>query len=240
MPETRPERLSYARGALEKLRKAHENLSREELLDLVCHLTKTYVLEQTIPFDVPMPERADPADLPDVPDPSAAVQDDPEATPARRFARLIEGLKRRTNLPQLEGFSVQDGRAVLIVDNQKVTFGERVTIEFVPVRQNPVAAAPVQAEPPPAPSPRQPGAPAAPGAPGAPTRPAPAGAAPFEPQRPAAMRPVSASRPARAPGAPTAGAPARPAPPPEPAPAQPASDDVDQNAIERFRRLELD
>ena len=57
------------------------------------------------------------------------TDDDP---PETRFARLIQGLKRRTRLPQLDGFSIANGRTVLFVDNQKITFGERVTVEFIP------------------------------------------------------------------------------------------------------------
>lgn len=236
MADPRPDRLSYARGAMEKLRKAHEHLSQEQLLDLVCHLTKTYVIEQTIPFDVPLPERVDARDRPDVPDAPGIEVDDPEASPVRRFARLVEGLKRRAQLPQLDGFSVQEGRVVLIVDNQKVTFGERVTIEFVPVRQSPVTAPSAQDEP--APAPRTPGAPPRP-APAPRAEPAAPFSAPAAPAR--AARPAT---PAARPGAP-ARASARPEPrPPEPRPAaQPtndAGDDVDHNAIERFKRLELD
>ena len=52
-------RLGYSRGLLDQLRASHAHLSPEELLDLVCHLTKTYVLDQTIPFDIPLPERAE-------------------------------------------------------------------------------------------------------------------------------------------------------------------------------------
>jgi hypothetical protein len=223
---------------MEKLRKAHEHLSQEQLLDLVCHLTKTYVIEQTIPFDVPLPERAEPRDRPDVADPAGAVVDDPEASPVRRFARLIEGLKRRAELPQLDGFSVQDGKVVLVVDNQKVTFGERVTIEFVPVRQSPTpAAAPARDD---EPAPRAPGAP-----PRARPEPAPrAEAAPFA-APPARTRPATPATPATRPGAPSRAGrpepkPAAPDPRPAPQPTSEGGDDVDQNAIERFKRLELD
>ncbi len=146
MPET--DRLGYAHGILEELRASHGHLSREELLDLVCHLTKTYVLDQTIPFDIPLPERAEEmrGDRPHVP-PNEVQENDSEDPPERRFARLIEGLKQRTKLPQFDQFSVEGDKAVLIVDNQKVTFGERVTVEFVPGRPTARSRTPVEARP---------------------------------------------------------------------------------------------
>lgn len=230
------ERLAFTQGVMERLRAAHAGKSQEELLELVCQLTKTYVLEQTIPFDVPLPEReAEVAsssrrpDLPDVPEPSEEERPRGEETePAwRQFARLMEGIKRRTGLPQLEGLSIQpDGRAVLMVDNQKITFGERVTVEFVP--RSGMGPAP-RAEAPPAPPAAQ----------------APPPSRPFE--APRAGRPAP-GRPAPGRPAPGRPAPGRPAPGPQ-APAAPAArgeepqakplDDVD-HVVERFRGLELE
>lgn len=182
MSETSP--LGYARGVLDELRARHENLSREELLELVCTLTKEYVLDQTIPFDFPMPERADAmrGDRPDMPE----GQDEPEEVPSEeRFARLISGLKARTGLPQLENFSIEAGKAVLVVDNQKVVFGERVTVSLFSGRPRrgtgPVAPGPGA----PAPGVPSPGAPS-PGAPSPQSSGAPAPApakAPAEPER---------------------------------------------------------
>lgn len=150
-PET--ERLRYTRGALQALRRALEGKSREELVELVCNLQKTYVFDQTLPYDVPLPERVEQPDPPDVaegPD-RDAPEADPNDTPQRRFARLIEGLKKKTGLPQLEGFTTDpEGRAMLVVDNQKVTFGDRVTIEFTRGRSA-TGAVSTQAPPPPDP-----------------------------------------------------------------------------------------
>jgi hypothetical protein len=122
-----PEPLGYARGAMDELRARYGALSREELLELVCSLTKEYVLDQTIPFDFPHPERADAmrGDRPDAPE-----EEDTTEPSEVRFARLISGLKARTQLPQFDDFQVEDGKAVLIVDNQKVVFGERVTVSL--------------------------------------------------------------------------------------------------------------
>ncbi len=222
------DQLGYAEGILEQLRASYEQMSREQLLDLVCHLQKSYVLDQTIPFDFPLPERAEElrADRPDAPD---AEEDDPADPPEVRFGRLIEGLKRRTGLPQFSGFALEEGRAVLVVDNQKVTFGERVTVEFVPLRQPPrsaPASAPSAPEPAAA-APPPPSAPAARPAP-APSRPGPARPAPA---RPAPSRPAP-SRPGPSRPGPSRPAAARPAEPP-------AEGDYDAGA-ERFRRLDLD
>lgn len=122
-----PEPLGYARGAMDELRARYGALSHEELLELVCSLTKEYVLDQTIPFDFPQPERAEAmrGDRPDAPE----EEDATEASEVR-FARLISGLKARTQLPQFDDFQVEEGKAVLIVDNQKVVFGERVTVSL--------------------------------------------------------------------------------------------------------------
>jgi hypothetical protein len=159
VPDAAP--LGYARGVLQELRARHENLSREELLDLVCTLTKEYVLDNTIPFDFPLPERADEfaGDAPDAP--PTRDEDQPGDPPEVRFARLIEGMKRRTRLPQLEGFSVEGGNAILVVDNQKVVFGERVTVSLFSGRPGRGRPAPAPARlPSPAPPRSRPGAPA--------------------------------------------------------------------------------
>ena len=227
MAET--DRLGYSRGVLDELRATHEQSSRDELLDLVCHLTKTYVLDQTIPYDFPLPERADelradPPDAPLAPNEVAhgeAAPGEPGDAPERQFARLIEGLKRRTQLPQFEAFSVEDGRVVLVVDNQKVTFGERVTVEFVPLRQAPRRSGDTGALP--VPQPPEAAAPTP-----APARPTPAPARPTPP-------------PAR-PTPPRSGPP-RPATPPRPThppPARKPEEEPYDASVERFRRLDLD
>ena len=122
-----PEPLGYARGAMDELRARYGALSHEELLELVCSLTKEYVLDQTIPFDFPHPERAEAmrGDRPDAPE-----EEDTTEPSEVRFARLISGLKARTQLPQFNDFRIEEGKAVLVVDNQKVVFGERVTISL--------------------------------------------------------------------------------------------------------------
>lgn len=219
-PET--ERLRYTRGALEALRRALEERSREELVDLVCHLQKTYVFDQTLPYDIPIPERvSEPEER--LPDPSAGDRDapaeqDPQDTPVRRFARLVDGLKRKTGLPQMEGFSIDaEGRAVLIVDNQKVTFGERVTVEFNRARTPTGAIAVPTVDPTPSPPPP-------------PAPPARGGPAPFEGQ---------GGRPQGRPASPPA-RPAPKAPPKQTRPAAAAPPDDDDNTSGRIGRLELD
>lgn len=150
MPETEP-RLGYSRGVLNQLRTQHEALSKEELLDLVCALTKEYVLDKMIPFDFPLPERADELRADMRADPPDAPEEEPTEDPAeRRFARLIDGLKQRTRLPQFEGFSIEDGKAVLVVDNQKIVFGDRVTVRMVSRRKTGRHRQTEEASPPPA------------------------------------------------------------------------------------------
>ncbi len=216
MPE---EKLSYSRGVLEKIRASYDKLSREELLDLICYVSKTYIVEQTIPFDVPLPEKEEAPPDPEVMDAPPAAQ----TSAAQRFATLVEGLKKRTQLPQLEHFSVEDGKAVLVVDNQKVIFGDRVTVEFVPVRGRPAPSAPPSTQPA-TPAPRSSPAPA---------EPAPPGARPGLPGGDGRVRQ----------GGPRPPAPTAAPPPPRKPAAEPKKDgdlaDVD-HIVERFKRLDLD
>ena len=211
------EKLSYTRGVLDKIRASYDKLSREELLDLICYISKTYIVEQTIPFDIPIPEKDEaPPDAEVIDAESAPRTAAPSAT--QRFASLVEGLKKRTQLPQLEHFSIEDGKVVLVVDNQKVTFGDRVTVEFVPRSGRPASA--------PAPGP-----PPAPALPPAPPPPPPPGARKDLPGGDGRMHQAGAR-------------PAEPAPPPRPEPRprpKEAGDlaDVD-HIVERFKRLDLD
>lgn len=228
-----PESLGYARGALDELRARYGELSREELLELVCSLTKEYVLDQTIPFDFPHPERAEAmrGDRPDAP--AEEETTDPSEV---QFARLISGLKARTQLPQFDDFEVEDGKAVLIVDNQKVVFGERVTVSLFSRRGGRAPA--------PAPSRSAPGR-SAPGqsAPGQ-SAPAPSRSAPSQPSRPA----PAASRPSGLPPGPFENRGGGPAEPPrrilsldeEPARSAEPDVDFDDSGVERFGGLDLD
>ncbi len=214
MPETN--RLGYSRGVLDQLRASHENLSQEELLDLVCHLTKTYVLDRTLPFALPHAEREQELrhdDRPDAPLTRAevAAEDDSAGTTAQRFARLIENLKQRTGLPQFQSFETDPERAVLIVDNQKITFGERVTVEFVPRK----GTGRLQVG----------------GAPAASSAPAPARRTPGAPEEPPpAARPTPKA---------TTPKPNLPMPSAAPPPSAEGDDGFDPS-VERFRRLDLD
>jgi hypothetical protein len=218
------EKLSYSRGVLEKIRASYDKLSREELLDLICYISKTYIVEQTIPFDVPLPERDAAPPERDEPPPDLDMIENPPAaaareTPAQRFAHLVEGLKKRTQLPQLDHFAIEDGKAVLVVDNQKITFGDRVTVEFVPVRGRPASA----------PAPSQPAA-----LPPPPPRAAPVAELPgARPGLPGGDGRIHQGGP-RPPAAP---------PPPKKDAPRPGKDgdlaDVD-HIVERFRRLDLD
>ena len=221
MPE---EKLSYSRGVLDKIRASYDKLSREELLDLICYISKTYIVEQTIPFDVPLPEKEEAPPDAEVIDAPAAMRQESAQSAAQRFATLIEGLKKRTQLPQLEHFSVEDGKAVLVVDNQRVTFGDRVTVEFVPRRGGAPARNDAPAAPAPAPTPRPAPAPAPD---------APPGARPGLPGGDGRVRQ----------GGPKPPAPAPPAkkPPEAPPPKKKDGDlaDVD-HIVERFKRLDLD
>jgi hypothetical protein len=206
---------------LDKIRASYDKLSREELLDLICYISKTYIVEQTLPFDVPIPEKDEAPPDEEVADAPAAAQPPASA----RFATLVEGLKKRTQLPQLDGFSVEDGKAVLVVDNQKVTFGDRVTVEFVPLRGRPSTNTPAAAPRPTTPLPT------------------PAPALPAPPPPPGARKDLPGGDGRTHQGGPKPPLPAPPAPPKKEKPKDPAKDgdlaDVD-HIVERFKRLDLD
>lgn len=287
MPDASHDKLSYSRQALEKVRARYDRLSREQLLELVCDLTQTYVVEQTIPFDIPIPEHegdaervpqrsASPArperrdSLPEPLPDDLGQPDRDDRVPARtvaheRFAQLVVALKKRADLPQLELFLIEEGRVVLRVDNQKVTFGERTTVEFVPSQGRPrrpsgeraAAEAPPPAGAPtslPAPTPAPsvvetpPGArPGLPGGDGRTRQGSSAGpfGAPPAPgaergeQRQGGQRPGGTGVPTPATRPPTAGAPPAPAADKPKTRAEGDLTDV-EHIVERFKRLDLD
>jgi hypothetical protein len=258
VPDASHDKLSYTRGALDKIRAKYDKLTHEQLLDLVCSLTKNYVVEQTIPFDLPLPERTEEGraaasdDAPAEPLPDNLGDAEPEeraaprVPPHERFSQLMSALKKRAALPQLEHFAIEEGKVILRVDNQKVTFGERTTVEFVPSQgrpRRPSGERPAAIEGPPAapgiPAPAAPASPAAdqlPGArqglPGGDGRTRQGSAAPFG----------APPAPSRAPGVPRPaprGAPSAPAPPPTEKGKNEDDSDVG-HIVERFKRLDLD
>ncbi|RME72723.1 MAG: hypothetical protein D6776_08255 [Planctomycetota bacterium] len=122
-----------SRTTIEDIARSYERFDKAELIDMLSYLTKQYVLDGTMPFNLPGERDGKLGDV-------GGQQE--ELT----FSKLIDQLKRRLpNLKELGYFHVDNDRVVLRVDNQKITFGERVTSEFV------AATAPVK--PPPGPKP---------------------------------------------------------------------------------------
>lgn len=121
------------RRVAEEIGRSYEKFSREELLNILSWLTKTYVVDGTMPFNLP----AQKGELGDV---AGGAEKDFD------FPKLIDQLKKRLpDIPELKHFQIEEGKVTLRVANQKVTFGERVTSEFVPTAAPPAAPAPAKA-----------------------------------------------------------------------------------------------
>lgn len=113
------------RAVAEEIARAYEKFDRQELINILSYLTKVYVVDGTMPFNL-VPEKA--GQLGDV---SGAEKD-------FDFVKLVDQLKRRLpHMPELGYFQIEEGRVTLRVENQKITFGERVTSGFVPTSSAP-------------------------------------------------------------------------------------------------------
>lgn len=121
------------RAVADEIARAYEKFDRQELIGILAYLTKTYVVDGTLPFNLSGEKKGAAGDL------SA------EAEKELDFPKLIDQLKRRlTHIPQLGYFQIEDGKVTLRVDNQKIAFGERVTSEFVPTSAPPPPVAPAK------------------------------------------------------------------------------------------------
>lgn len=112
------------RAVAEEIARSYEKFDRQELINILSYLTKVYVVDGTMPFNLPAASgAAGGGQLGDV----AGAEKDFD------FVKLIDQLKRRLpTLPELAHFQIEEGRVTLRVANQKITFGDRVTSEFVP------------------------------------------------------------------------------------------------------------
>ena len=125
------------RAVAEEIARAYEKFDRQELIGILAYLTKTYVVDGTLPFNLTGEKTGPAGDL-------AGAEKDLD------FPKLIDQLKRRLpHITELTHFAIEDGKVTLRVANQKVTFGDRVTSEFVPTSAPP---------PPPSPAKNAPGA----------------------------------------------------------------------------------
>jgi len=120
------------REVVEEIARSYEKYDRQELLDFLCRITMTYVIDRTMPFNF-------------VGDGKAAAE---QAEKEIDFVKLIEQAKRRlSHIPELANFQVEGGKVTLRAGNQKIIFGERVTAEFVPTSSAPPAPEPAPARP---------------------------------------------------------------------------------------------
>lgn len=204
-------------------REIHEALSRferDQLVDILTHVFRTYVMEG--------------AAL--APPPPAAIGDE---LAGLSFAQVIERLQLRLDLPELQLFDVQGGRVSVRLDGRLQPLEIPTGRPEAPARS---AAPPPAAAPPPPASPgveRQELPRATPPAPG--VMPAPAGHAssprPEASARPPAARATSASVASARSAAPAE----KPAAAPAPAPPKPQEKPADDNSQGgRFGLLEID
>jgi hypothetical protein len=118
------------RAVVEEIARAYEKFDRQELINILSYLTKTYVVDGTMPFNL-------------VGEKAGQVGDVAGAEKDLDFPKLIDQLKRRLpHMPELGYFQVESGKVTMRAANQKVTFGERgPTSEFVPTSSAPPPAA---------------------------------------------------------------------------------------------------
>lgn len=209
-----------------EIQEALSRYDREQLIDILVHVFRTYVLEGAALSSV------------------AAVPAVSDELQGLSFAQVIERLQLRLELPELALFEVQAGRVQLRAD------GRLVPIELPTARGDGPAHLQVSVAPaasPPAPTPRAPGvevrevvmppAPAAAAVQSASSRPEP---------RPGAVRATSApsAKPAAAPVAPAAAtapaASATAAAPPSPAKPERPPEPTGTSGGGRFGLLEID
>jgi hypothetical protein len=102
------------RAVGEEIANAYEKFDRKELIEILCQLTKTYVVDGTMPFNLVGEKGGDPGAEKDL-----------------DFVKVITQLKGRLpHIPELNYFQVEGGKVTLRAGGQKITFGERVTAQF--------------------------------------------------------------------------------------------------------------
>lgn len=118
---TRP---ATSRAVAEEIARSYEKFERHELINILSYLTKVYVVDGTMPFNLPGE--------------GGKLGHVEGAEKELDFAKLIDQLKKRLpKMKELNYFQTESGRVMLRVGNQKITFGDRVTTEFVPSSQAP-------------------------------------------------------------------------------------------------------
>lgn len=124
------------RAVAEEIARAYEKFDRQELIGILAYLTKTYVVDGTLPFNLVEKSGGQIGDV------GGGAEKDLD------FPKLIDQLKRRLpHIPELGNFHIEEGRVTLRVANQKITFGERVTSEFVPTTAPPAPSSPAKSAP---------------------------------------------------------------------------------------------
>src|SRR5947207_14040199 len=98
------------RAVAEEIARAYEKFDRQELINILSYLTKVYVVDGTMPFNLPGAAGAAGGQLGDV----AGAEKDFD------FVKLMDQLKRRLpHLAELAAFQIEEGKVTLRAGNQK-------------------------------------------------------------------------------------------------------------------------
>ena len=105
------------RAVAEEIARSYEKFDRQELINILCEFTRTYIVQNTMPFNLTGDKPGQTGD--------AGAEKDLD------FVKLVTQLKGRLpHMPELGYFQVEDRKVVLRAGGQKITFGERVTSSF--------------------------------------------------------------------------------------------------------------
>jgi hypothetical protein len=99
--------------------------SRDELVELVLHLVRAYVVEGTEPFK-----------------PEAALVNVPRTLRELDFPGLVTELKRQLGLPELELLSVREGQVYVKLGGRDFVVSPNALVDVMPSREERAAAVP--------------------------------------------------------------------------------------------------
>lgn len=115
------------------LREGLDRYVKEELIDLVLHLVRAYVVEGTQPFK-----------------PDTAMVNIPRTLRELDFPGLVTELKRQLGLPELELLSVRDNQVYVKLGGREFVVSPNALVDVMPAREDRPAAQAERAQPEPA------------------------------------------------------------------------------------------
>ncbi|MBI4577276.1 MAG: hypothetical protein HY722_13540, partial [Planctomycetes bacterium] len=122
------EEQGYNPQVLARLRESLGEMDRTDLVQILSHVIKVYVIESTAPFRIRLP--AVEGESPAAPD---ALATTPGGGMALGFPRLVRALQEQYRLPELDRFRVEGEDVRLRVDGGEVLFRDgRVSFAVAP------------------------------------------------------------------------------------------------------------